>query len=391
MLYRLAGDERVGLLDTVVVLTNLIPPYSVSVYRALQERIGKLRLLVSTPMEPNRSWPINWEGLQVRVQRTLTFHRTWRHPAGFSEPLYVHVPFDTLWLLWRYRPRIVISTELGLRTLQAATYCRLNSRSRLIIWADLSEQTEQGRGRLRENLRPRLLREADAVLVNGKSGARYIRRFGVPNEAIFRIPFPTDVATFASAYSPNGSEGICRLLYVGQFIERKGLQPFLETLSLWCTKHSQRALELWLVGDGSLRAALESMHIASNLRLRILGNYPYDQLPELYAQADVLVFPTMADTWGLVVNEAMAAGLPILGSLYSQAVEELVEEGVNGWTFRPDRGGEIYAALDRALQTSPEVLRSMGRVARSKALELTPDAVADRLLRAINSCLETPS
>ena len=381
------------MLDKVVILTNFIAPYQAPVYRALQERLGNLRLhlrlLVSTPMEPNRSWPTDWEGLQVRVQRNLTFHRTWRHPAGFSEPLYVHVPFDTLWLLWRYRPGIVISSEMGLRTLQAATYRRLNSKSRLIIGADLSEHTEQGRGRVREYLRAWLLREADAVRVNGESGARYIRRFGVPNEAIFRVPFTTDVAAFASAYSPNSPEGICRLLYVGQFTERKGLQPFLKTLSRWCTKHSQRALELWLIGDGPLRSALESMHIASNLRLRILGDCPYDRLPALYAQADVLVLPTMADTWGLVVNEAMAARLPILGSLYSQAVEELVEEGVNGWTFRPDRGGETFDALDRALQTPPEVLRSMGRVARSKALELTPDAVADRLMEVINYCFKT--
>ena len=85
----------------------------------------------------------------------------------------------------------------------------------------------------------------------------------------------------------------------------------------------------------------------------------------------------------------MAAGLPIVGSLYSQAVEELVEEGVNGWTFRPDRGGETFDALDRALQTPPEVLRSMGRVARSKVLELTPDAVADRHMEVINYCLKT--
>ena len=51
----------------------------------------------------------------------------------------------------------------------------------------------------------------------------------------------------------------------------------------------------------------------------------------------VLVFPTLADEWGLVVNEALAAGVPVLGSLYSQAVEELVRDGENGWTFRPDR------------------------------------------------------
>jgi len=218
-----------------------------------------------------------------------------------------------------------------------------------------------------------------------------MRRLGVPDEAIFRFPYTTDMATFASVPSPNSPEGIRRLLYVGQFTERKGLQPFIETLSCWCTKHPQRALELWLAGHGPLRSTLESMLTASNLRLRMVGAYPYHRLPELYAQADALVFPTMADEWGVVVTEAMAVGIPVLGSLYSQAVEELVEDGVNGWIFRPDRGEETFDALDRALHTSPEVLRSMGRVARSKALELTPDAVVDNLMEAIRFSFERPS
>ena len=57
-------------------------------------------------------------------------------------------------------------------------------------------------------------------------------------------------------------------------------------------------------------------------------------MAEVYAKASLFAFPTLADEWGVVVNEAMAAGLPVLGSIYSQAVEELVEDGVSGWVFR---------------------------------------------------------
>jgi glycosyltransferase involved in cell wall biosynthesis len=376
-----------------VVLTNFIAPYRLPLFRVLQNRLSRFKILISTPMEPNRSWHPEWEGLPVVVQRNLTFHGTWRHPRGFSEPLYIHVPYDTLWLLWRLRPEVIISNEMGLRTLQAAMYRRLlNSQSKLIIWATLSEHTEQGRGRVRESLRRWLLHEADAVLVNGESGARYIRRFEVASERIFRAPYPTDVASFAAAHSAKSPDkGVQRLLYVGQLIERKGLRPFLETLTHWAAKHPQRELEFWLMGDGPLRPFLESAPAASNLRLRFLGSLPYDRLHELYAQTDVLAFPTMADEWGMVVNEAMAVGLPVLGSFYSQAVEELVEDEVNGWTFRPNHDEETFEALDRALRTSPEVLGSMGRAARSKALRLTPDAVADRFMAAISYCYKPSS
>jgi hypothetical protein len=90
-----------------------------------------------------------------------------------------------------------------------------------------------------------------------------------------------------------------------------------------------------------------------------------------------------------VTNEAMAAGLPVLGSLYSQSVEELVVEGETGWTFRPDREREIDSALERVLTTPFEVLQQMRVTARDRVRNLTPDFVADQILQAINYVSES--
>jgi len=147
-------------------------------------------------------------------------------------------------------------------------------------------------------------------------------------------------------------------------------------------------MELWFAGDGPLRPALEPLQTES-LSLRFLGNVPYEQLPDVYACVDVLIFPTLADEWGLVVNEAMAAGVPVLGSLYSQAVEELVVDGVNGWTFYPDRPTEVRAALDRALQASPRALEALRKAATSRALDLSPERIADSYLKAISFAMSS--
>src|SRR5215211_554937 len=104
----------------------------------------------------------------------------------------------------------------------------------------------------------------------------------------------------------------------------------------------------------------------------------------------MLVFPTLADEWGLVVNEAMACGLPVLGSTYSQAVEELVEDGTNGWVFRPDSHEATFNALDRALRTPHEVLQGMRESARNKVSELDPDVVAQRVVAACHYALRYP-
>ena len=110
-------------------------------------------------------------------------------------------------------------------------------------------------------------------------------------------------------------------------------------------------------------------------------------MPGVYAEADILVFPTLCDEWGLVANEAMAAGLPVLGSLFSQAVEELVEDGRHGWTYRPDRDAECRDAIDRALSTSNDELAAMGRTCRERIADFSFDRVADRMVAAIAHAL----
>lgn len=372
----------------VALLTNFIPPYRLPLYKALHARLGELHIFLPTVMEPDRAWPTNWGGLNVSVQRTLTARGTWRHPQGFSCPLYIHIPYDTLLLLRRYRPDAVISGALGFHTLQALLYRKLHPETRLIVWATLSEHTEQGRGRLRERLRRWLLRQADGVLVNGKSGTRYVRQFGVPIERIFQVPYTTDVRRFGSTPLRRDPSQAYRLLYVGQLTERKGLLPFLSSLDRWAKLHPQREVQFWLVGDGPQRDELAHLCLSTNVQLHLLGNVAYPELPQVYAQGGILAFPSLADEWGVVVNEGMAAGLPVLGSLYSQAVEELVREGETGWLFRPDHAEELYAALDRALGTPPSLLEKMRFRAREIAAAITPEAMADRILRAIHWCLQ---
>jgi glycosyltransferase involved in cell wall biosynthesis len=369
----------------VAWLALCIPPYTAPLFRALTARFDQFRAFLSVDMEPGRHWPVQWVDLDVQLQRTFTWRGTWRHPQGFSEPAYVHIPYDTLGVLKQYDPDVVISSELGWRTLQALAYRRWRRRSRFLIRATLSERTEQGRSRPREWLRRFLLRGADGVMVNGRSGADYVGRFKVPGDKLFITPSTTNIAPFSSVALQRLDQSSHRLIYVGQLAERKGLLPFVETLSRWAMEHGNSFVQFWIVGDGPLRPKLAQTSWPPNLEVRFLGNVAYEDLPMLYAQGRILVFPTLADEWGMVVNEALAAGLPVLGSLYSQAVEELVQEGVNGWTVRPDQPQEMFFALNRALTTSNECLDRMRIAARESVVHLTPEFVADRVVEAVCS------
>ena len=311
----------------VVLLTNFVAPYRIPMLEAVAVRVGDLRVWVSTLMETNRPWRPEWGSLRIEAQRSMAFQHLGRHPHGYTEREIVHLPYDTLLRLRRERPDIVVSAEFGARTVQAALYCTASS-TPLVIWATVSESSEKGRGRARRLLRRALLPRADAVLVNGCSGARYVRALGAPADRVVMVPYTSALPGIAAGDS--GRREARRLLYVGQLIERKGIVPFIVALGRWGRRHPAEQVTLELVGDGPEAVRLARVPLPGNVTVRCSGTVVYEQITGAYARAGLFVFPTLADEWGLVVNEAMAAGLPVLGSVYSQAVEELVRDGVSG-------------------------------------------------------------
>jgi glycosyltransferase involved in cell wall biosynthesis len=207
---------------------------------------------------------------------------------------------------------------------------------------------------------------------------------------VTRVPQTADVAAFSAMPVERPDAETISLVYAGLLIPRKGILEFLRLLAAWAERHPYRRIEFHLAGDGPQRAALDAVPRPPNLVVRFLGNVPYDELPSVYGRSSILVLPTLEDEWGVVVNEAMAAGLPILGSLYSQAVEELVVDGETGWTFIPDDQRSAHAALDAALNTSACDRARMARTARAHACALTPTRIAREIATAIDRVI-TPS
>ena len=368
----------------VALVTNFLPPYRIKVLELLKGSVGDLRIFISVQMEPNRRWKTDWGGLDVTVQRNLSFSSRGLNENSFQEDGAIHFPYDTLIQLRRYRPDAIIAAEFGMRTLQAALYKCFFRRTKLIVWATLSIVTEKHRGRLRKVIRRLILKAADGVLVNGSSGAAYIEGLGFPREKIHEVPQATDNDIFAGPAS-RAADSVCKLLYAGQVIERKGLAQFHEQLARWCSLHPERKICWTLAGTGTMSETVKSWKRPANYELILLDEIPYHDLPAQYHAADIFTFPTLSDEWGLVVYEAMIAGLPVLGSVYSQAVEDLVVEGRNGWRMRPDDPDEVLRTLSRALDCSRETWDAM-RVEAIKTIKpLDSMRMKDRILAALLS------
>ena len=367
----------------VVLMQNFVAPYRIVLYECLAAKLDAFRVLVSTPMESDRAWAVEWGTLDVVVQRNVTIRRPYRDELGFSRELQMHIPYDTLFHLFRFKPDAIISVELGARSVQAVIFKLIFPRTRLVIWCKLSEHTERNWGRVRTVVRRFILKRADAVLVNGESGARYIARFGVGDGMIHRVNQPIDVARFASVPRRRGPSPASRLLVAGTLTDRKGVVPFATALIEWANAHPGQPVEIWWLGDGERAEDLARLALPENLTQRFCGNVPYDAMPGFYAQCDILAFPSLLDEWGLVVNEAMAAGLPVLGSLLAQAVTELVKDGQTGWVFNPTTPDAMLDAITRALATPPDRLAAIGAAARRRIEAVTPQNAAERIVDAL--------
>ncbi len=363
----------------VALLTNFIPPYRISLLETLAKNVNSLKVFVSTEMEKNRDWKKDHGTLDVVVQKSWSYTKKWINENGYSEQSTVHLPLNTVRLLRKMKPEVVISAELGFRSLLASIYCKLY-RKPLILWLTLSERTESNKKGLRKILRKRLLKSATAVLGNGASCERYIRSLNYSGPFFF-VPYTTDFIQEEDVSSVHQTR---TLLSVGQLIERKGIAEMAAALSRWAKANEDKKVKLLVAGEGPEKKWLDDLKSYENIELELLGNVTYDELPNVYAQADLFLFPTLGDEWGVVVNEALSYQVPVVGSVHSQAVEELIEDEKNGWVFQSDDASDFDRVLNRALSCSDDELIQMKRKCARSLEKVSVASAVENMVKAIN-------
>lgn len=379
-------DEQIA--EPVVVLTHYLPPYMARVLAHVRRQVPNLQVLLSIDQEPNRQFGNTWDDLDVMVQKSLMLRRPWKHKAGFEEDLYVHFPYDTLSQLRRASPSIVFSYELGFRSLVSAIYCRLHRR-KLALCVCVSEHTEQGRGATRSLLRRWLIKRADAVTFNGPSCRRYLEQFSASKDKLFHFPYATSDQCVYEGPVARADEPNNKLLCIGQLTHRKGVMDLLLSMRKYCQRLPTRSLELTLIGSGPLYQPLADLSLPDNLSLRLTGHLDYGSMNQEMERAGILVFPTKADEWGLVVNEAMQAGLPVLGSIYAQASTTLIREGENGWLYDPHDKQQLFEKLDQIHRLDADRILPMRSAAQDTVATITSASSAEKAVAMFRALLQS--
>jgi glycosyltransferase involved in cell wall biosynthesis len=142
-----------------------------------------------------------------------------------------------------------------------------------------------------------------------------------------------------------------------------------------------------IVGDGPERITLERYVSSYKVpAVRFLGAVSWREVPKLFACADVLVIPSTSEPWGLVINEAMACGMPVIASANCGACDDLVRNGVNGIVFNPYSKEDLCSALQMFV-SEEELIDRMGHASLEVIAMFTPQDAAKRMFQGIEDVL----
>lgn len=278
----------------------------------------------------------------------------------------------------RYR---AVICGLGGRVALPGSYLAARARGiPFVLWASIWAHPRSPAHALSYLPTRHLYRHADAVVTYGRHVSAYVEARRGRRGNVFEAPQAVSAEEFAQEISPElrrharlhtgapPDDGFLAL-FVGRLVPEKGVRVLLDA---WRRAGLGEGSLLALAGEGPLRGEVER----AGTDVSGLGFVPRDHLPALYAAADVLVLPsirseTFLEPWGLVVNEAMHQGTPVIVSdAVGAAAGGLVEDGRNG-LIAPQGDADALAARLRSVALNPGLRENLGTAARHDVARFT--------------------
>jgi glycosyltransferase involved in cell wall biosynthesis len=375
----------------LVLLTEIISPYRIPLFNALARRSGvDLHVIFLSETDPSlRQWQVYKDEIRFSHEVLPSVRK---RIAGFNMLLNRGVARA----LDRASPDVILcggySYVASWRTMFWA-----NSRGvPLILWSESNAQDSRRGHTAVEFLKGAFLKRCDRFVVPGRSARQYLASRGVREDFVYTAPNAVDNDLFVKAAELACNDALAlreRLklparyfLFVGRLVAEKGV---FELLSAYAKLDEplHRQIGLVLVGDGPAKPVLQGLaaKIASG-HVIFPGFAHREQLPTYYALAEMLILPTYTDTWGLVVNEGMACGLPVILSRAAGCSDDLVEENWNGVLIPPKNESALVAAMER-LATQNDVRLRMAANSRQRIARYSPEGWADGIVQAVGNTL----
>lgn len=254
-----------------------------------------------------------------------------------------------------------------------------------------SQEIDFPRQALVEWVKRRVLSHVSGAFAGGVPHAAYARALGIPGDSM-RLGYDVvDNDHFTTA----PSEFRRGFLASARFIGKKNLPFLLRAHATYRRMHrdadpTEMPWELTILGDGSTRHELESLSRDLGGGVNFRGFLQYQDLPAVFANAGAFVHVSTTEQWGLVVNEAMAAGLPVLVSSRCGCAFELVKEGENGYSIDPYDEIAWASRMYEIATLNPQNRKGMGEISQSIIKNFTPETHARAAMELVNIAMSRP-
>lgn len=267
-----------------------------------------------------------------------------------------------------------------------------------------SKRDDEARSWWKEKLKYWLyIRKFDGALVGGEAHAAYARELGIPADRVFKGYDAVDNAHFATAAdAARANEAAVRARFANmpsrpffmaafRLMARKNAMALLDAYAAYRQQVQDEPWDLVICGSGEqrdeLNAAIQARGLADQVHL--VGFLTYHDVGSWYGLAKAFVHPALKEQWGLVVNEACAAGLPVLCSSTVGAAPELVHDGVNGYVFEPTDVSAMAQCLVNVHMVGERARHQMGLESRRLVAACAPEVFGRSVVSAAQAVLAT--
>jgi glycosyltransferase involved in cell wall biosynthesis len=371
----------------LVILTEIISPYRIPLFNALAQRADvDLHVIFLAETDPGlRQWRVYKEEIKFSYQvlpswRKRIAGRNALLNRGVGRALAAAVPDVILCGGYNY----IASWQ--------SLFWAWTHHVPFLLWSESNLQDLRRGYALVEFLKDEFLKKCSGFVVPGRSAREYLRAHNIKDNVIFTAHNAVDNGLFAAAAAHARQTAVIirqqlnlpnrYFLFVGRLVREKGV---FELLSAYAKLDEQLRRQVGLVfaGEGALRRQLEEQ--AARItpgEITFTGFAHRERLAEYYALAEILILPTHTDPWGLVVNEAMACGLPVIVSRIAGCAADLVRENWNGLLVPPRNASSLATAME-SLASKPDLCAVMGANSMQHISCYSPEQWSAGIARAI--------
>jgi glycosyltransferase involved in cell wall biosynthesis len=364
--------------------------------RKLENKKFKLKVVFGALSYPRRKWDVDMSDCKFEYEVLSSKN------IKYDDPEKASFTYSGLYrVISKEKPVVIITNAFSIATMKLWLRSWFK-RTPYLIWSGAIHRKDQPESFLRKLQRRILIDRASAFIAYGTKAKEYLISFGANPDKI-----EIGINTVDTEYYKKETEEIRKilenkkienyenknynkkhLLYIGHLSQRKNVLKIIEAINN--LSKTRKDIILDIVGDGDEQMRLEKYVMENNLTefVEFHGFKQKKEIPQYMAKADCFLFQTDFDIWGLVLVEAMAAGLTCIASTHAGATYDLIKEGVTGFAMDFSETEKVAKKIDWILK-NPESAKEIGQKAsRFIGENVTIEKSAEGFVKAILTAMQ---